>query len=106
MKLLHGLLLRLFAAKAVAKLTKAIAVAMVLSISFSPFSSFSHPKVIVISLDGATPRLLNRYLAEGALPEDQGVGLLRRQGVFALFNKTVSPSLTAPGQRAPRYPSK
>jgi Type I phosphodiesterase / nucleotide pyrophosphatase len=58
------------------------------------------PKVIVISLDGATPRFVNRYLASGALPPSQGIGLLKRKGVYAERNVTVSPSLTAVGHIA------
>ncbi len=53
------------------------------------------PKVIVISLDGATPRLVEDYLARGVLPADRGLGLLRREGVRARQTVTVSPSLTA-----------
>lgn len=58
------------------------------------------PKVVVISLDGATPRLVNQYLADGTLSADQGLGLLRQQGVYAEQNLTVSPSLTAAGHVA------
>ena len=58
------------------------------------------PKVIVISLDGATPRLVEQYLQDGTLPSDQGVGLLRNKGTFAQLSQTVSPSLTAVGHIA------
>ena len=58
------------------------------------------PKVIVISLDGATPRFAEKYFAEGALPSSSGLGLIRAKGVRALRNETVSPSLTAPGHIA------
>jgi len=58
------------------------------------------PKVIVISLDGATPRLVNKYLANGAISPNQGIGLLKRKGVHAERNVTVSPSLTAVGHIA------
>ncbi len=34
----------------------------------------SYPKVILISLDGATPRLVNQYLASGVLSPDKGLG--------------------------------
>src|SRR5262249_13697553 len=60
----------------------------------------SSPKVILISLDGATPRLVEQYLANGVLPGDEGLGLLRNTGLFALQNVTVTPSLTAPGHIA------
>ena len=58
------------------------------------------PKVILISLDGATPRLLNQYLADGTLSRDRGIGLLRRQGTFSKQNTTITPSLTAPSHIA------
>ena len=53
------------------------------------------PRIIVISLDGATPRLLDHYLATGALSHSEGLGLLRRTGLHARQNVTVNPSLTA-----------
>lgn len=58
------------------------------------------PSVVLISLDGATPRLLERYLEDGTLPRGKGLDLLRRQGVMAERNITVTPSLTAPGHIA------
>jgi predicted AlkP superfamily pyrophosphatase or phosphodiesterase len=51
--------------------------------------------VVLISLDGATPRLLNEYLNTGVLNPREGLGLLRNNGVMALQNVTCSPSLTA-----------
>ncbi|NJR76084.1 MAG: phosphodiesterase [Scytonema sp. CRU_2_7] len=58
------------------------------------------PKVILISLDGATPRLVNQYLADGVLSSNQGIGLLQSQGVAAQRNITITPSLTAAGHIA------
>src|SRR5262245_36000618 len=58
------------------------------------------PKVIVISLDGATPRLVDQYMANGALSPTQGLGLLQNKGIRAERNTTISPSLTAPGHIA------
>jgi len=58
------------------------------------------PKVIVISLDGATPRLVDQHMASGALSPTQGLGLLQNKGVRAEQNTTVTPSLTAPGHIA------
>ncbi len=52
------------------------------------------PKVVVISLDGATPRITDQLLADGALP---ALRALRDTGVEAKQNLTTSPSLTAPG---------
>lgn len=58
------------------------------------------PKVILISLDGATPRLVDQFSASGALPPDQGLRLLEAQGVKAFRNTTILPSLTAGGHIA------
>jgi predicted AlkP superfamily pyrophosphatase or phosphodiesterase len=57
--------------------------------------SKNHPKVILISLDGATPRLLNQYLEDGSIPQNEGLGLLKSKGVVADQNRTCTPSLTA-----------
>ncbi len=53
------------------------------------------PKVVLISLDGATPWLVEQYLADGTLPKDKGIGLLKAKGLTAKQNVTVTPSLTA-----------
>ncbi len=53
------------------------------------------PKVIVISLDGATPALIEDYIANKVLPKNTGIGLLRAQGSRAIQNVTETPSLTA-----------
>ncbi|MER3433306.1 MAG: phosphodiesterase [Leptolyngbya sp. ERB_1_1] len=58
------------------------------------------PKTIVISLDGATPRLVQQYLQDGTLSADRGLGLLASKGLVANQNVTVTPSLTAPGHIA------
>lgn len=58
------------------------------------------PKVVLISLDGATPRLIEQYFTSGALSSNTGLGLLRSKGVNARINETVSPSLTAVGHVA------
>ena len=58
------------------------------------------PKVIVISLDGATPRFVQQYLSSGVLSSNRGLGLLASRGFSALQNTTVAPSLTAPGHIA------
>src|SRR5215475_1618303 len=58
------------------------------------------PKVILISLDGATPWLAIQYLVSGVLSRQEGLGLLQSRGIKALRNITVSPSLTAPGHIA------
>ena len=53
------------------------------------------PKVIVISLDGATPGLIENYVATKVLPTNTGLGLLRGKGSRATQNVTETPSLTA-----------
>ena len=55
----------------------------------------ARPKVILISLDGATPRFINDYLDKGILSSDKGLGLLKSKGVTAQENITCTPSLTA-----------
>ena len=59
-----------------------------------------HRRSFVISLDGATPWLVNQYLGSGVLSRHEGVGLLQSRGIKALRNITVCPSLTAPGHIA------
>ncbi len=53
------------------------------------------PKVILISLDGATPLFIEQYLSNGTLSPNQGLGLLKNQGYAARQNITCTPSLTA-----------
>ncbi len=62
---------------------------------FSP----ARPKVILISLDGATPRLINKYLKHTDTVNG-GIEWLESQGYFAQRNITISPSLTAPSHTA------
>jgi hypothetical protein len=58
------------------------------------------PKVVLISLDGATPGQIERFLEDGTLTHKRGLGLLIKRGVMAKRNITVTPSLTAPGHIA------
>jgi Type I phosphodiesterase / nucleotide pyrophosphatase len=60
----------------------------------------AEPKVIVISLDGAAPRLLEAFMRDGTIPRDRGLALLAREGAWAERNITVNPSLTAPSHIA------
>jgi predicted AlkP superfamily pyrophosphatase or phosphodiesterase len=53
------------------------------------------PRIIVISLDGATPRIVKDLLKSGALPDNSGIGLLKKKGFWADQNITITPSLTA-----------
>ncbi len=57
------------------------------------------PKVILISLDGATASIVGSYLDSGVLDANKGLGLLKNKGVAAQ-NETVTPSLTAPSHIA------
>lgn len=56
-------------------------------------------QVIVISLDGATPPLVDKYLNNGS-SQKEGIGLLQTQGIAAKQNVTITPSLTAPAHIA------
>jgi predicted AlkP superfamily pyrophosphatase or phosphodiesterase len=66
----------------------------------TPAISTPHPKIVLISLDGATPPLLDRYFATGVLDKHEGLGLLQSQGLVAKQNQTITPSLTAPAHIA------
>jgi Type I phosphodiesterase / nucleotide pyrophosphatase len=67
--------------------------ALVCALAAAPASAA--PRVVLISLDGATPRLLQEFLRDGTIPADRGLGLLARIGAVAERNTTVNPSLTA-----------
>lgn len=58
------------------------------------------PKVILISLDGATPQRINQYITDGTLDSNKGLGLLASKGFSAQRNITITPSLTAPAHIA------
>ncbi|NJR65139.1 MAG: alkaline phosphatase family protein [Leptolyngbyaceae cyanobacterium CRU_2_3] len=64
-------------------------------IARTPSTPVGRPKVILISLDGATPRLVEEFLSKGILPANRGLGLLKSRGASALQNITCNPSLTA-----------
>jgi predicted AlkP superfamily pyrophosphatase or phosphodiesterase len=53
------------------------------------------PRVVLISLDGAKPDFIHKFIDEGVLPRDGGLARLSRQGAVAMQNVTASPSLTA-----------
>jgi Type I phosphodiesterase / nucleotide pyrophosphatase len=59
-----------------------------------PRRSAASPKVVLISLDGAKPDLIQEYLSRGVLSRDGGLARLSR-GVVARQNVTATPSLTA-----------
>src|SRR5262245_16757017 len=52
-------------------------------------------QVVVISLDGAKPDLVEHFLDTGVLDRKAGLGRLRSHGVVARQNVTVTPSVTA-----------
>jgi predicted AlkP superfamily pyrophosphatase or phosphodiesterase len=49
----------------------------------------------MISLDGAKPDFIQKFIEEGVLPRDGGLARLSRHGAVAVQNVTASPSLTA-----------
>jgi len=53
------------------------------------------PKVILISLDGARPDLVNTYLNAGVINPRTGLGILRSKGSTATRNVPATPSVTA-----------
>jgi len=53
------------------------------------------PRVVLISLDGAKPNFIQRFIDDRTLPHDGGLARLSRHGAVALQNVTASPSLTA-----------
>ena len=54
-----------------------------------------NPQVVIISLDGAKPGLVEGYLRSGTLDRKTGLGRLKKHGVVARQNITVTPSVTA-----------
>jgi hypothetical protein len=52
------------------------------------------PRVVLISLDGAKPDFIQKFIDEGVLPHDGGLARLSH-GAVAVQNVTASPSLTA-----------
>src|SRR5262245_22897116 len=63
-------------------------------------SAYGTPKTVIISLDGATPRIVDQLNAGGQLNPNEGINLLRTKGFSALQNVTITPSLTAPAHIA------
>src|SRR5215470_12267228 len=58
-------------------------------------SVYATPKTVIISLDGATPRIVDQLNANGQLNPNEGINLLRAKGFSAHQNITIAPSLTA-----------
>jgi len=78
-------------------LAQTLGLASILSIAAAVQAA---PKVVVISLDGATAPVVNSYFQSGVLNPNVGLGLLRQKGTTARRNITVVPSLTAPSHIA------
>jgi predicted AlkP superfamily pyrophosphatase or phosphodiesterase len=53
------------------------------------------PRAVLISLDGAKPDFIQKFIDEGVLPRNGGLASLNRHGAVAVQNVTASPSLTA-----------
>jgi predicted AlkP superfamily pyrophosphatase or phosphodiesterase len=79
---------------------RVLAVIISTAFALATATAFAEPKVVLISLDGATPRLLNEFMRDGTLPQEKGLALLARRGAMAQHNITVHPSLTAPSHIA------
>ena len=58
-------------------------------------AALAAPRIIVISLDGGSARIVDDFLARGILPSNRGLGLLRRRGFFVGRSVVTTPSLTA-----------
>ena len=58
-------------------------------------NAYATPKTVIISLDGATPRIVDQLNASGQLNANEGINLLRSKGFSAQQNITIAPSLTA-----------
>src|SRR5262245_61540536 len=58
-------------------------------------SANATPKAIIMSLDGATPRIIDQLNDSGQLNPNEGFNLLRAKGFSAQQNVTIAPSLTA-----------
>jgi len=72
-----------------------IAGAMAAGLAAAAPVAAAQPRVVLISLDGAKPELVERYLRNGVLDRREGLGRLRAHGVFARQNVTATPSVTA-----------
>ena len=73
----------------------------------TPAVNKPHPKIVLISLDGATPPLLDRYFATGVLDKRKGLGLLQSQGLVAKqnqFRQTYAAESPTPLKRGYLFP--
>lgn len=67
------------------------------SLAMFSYELLATPKVVLISLDGMSPKYVDQYLADGTLSQNFGIGRLIKQGLSAKQNLTATPSLTAVG---------
>ena len=83
---------------------RTLVLALVLAFAATPLAWADHdeshrkrstPQVVVISLDGAQPDIVEHYLKTGVLDRKTGLGRLKARGVVAEQNITVTPSVTA-----------
>src|SRR6185437_7254147 len=53
-------------------------------------NAYATPKTVIISLDGATPRIVDQLNASGQLNANEGINLLRSKGFSARQNITIA----------------
>ena len=78
--------------RGIRQLRNSFAIAATIAALFAG-SAIGAPKVILISLDGATPRLMQQYISNNAILPNTGIRLLESKGVRAAQNLTINPSL-------------
>src|SRR5215510_5104166 len=81
---------------------RTLGLALVFAAAATPLARAHHdeqhqkkPQVVVISLEGAQPDLVEHYLRTGVLDRKSGLGRLKARGVVADQNITTTPSVTA-----------
>src|SRR5215468_7505233 len=77
------------------KCTKKRRIVTLLILAVLCTSAYAAPKVVIISLDGATPRIIDQLNVSGDLNPNEGINLLGAKGFSAQQNITIAPSLTA-----------
>ncbi len=77
------------------KIFRSITLAFAGVLALSTLSAQAAPKVILISLDGNAQAILEPFFADGTIPLNQGLGILRTAGSYASTNITITPSITA-----------
>ncbi|MBC7882651.1 MAG: alkaline phosphatase family protein [Anaerolineae bacterium] len=77
------------------KIFRSFTLALAGVLALSTLSAQAAPKVILISLDGNAQAILEPFFADGTIPLNQGLGILRTAGSYASTNLTITPSITA-----------